>query len=217
MLLFGKDYLERENDRQELLPPPLADTETDADKSPDDERKKWYQKTLCFLRKNRKGSVVAAAVALIGLAVYLNWYLYRAQVPVENEQGIDAQQTQQNTGGDAAESDYFAVSLINRQRARDEAIAVLETIAQGASEESKEREDALAQISSIAQDIEREAAIETLIKSKGFSDCVAVISGGGASVVVKSSGLLENEIAQIQEIVYDTTGILPANLKIIER
>ena len=47
MLLFGKDYLERENDRQELLPPPLADTETDADQSPDDERKKWYQKTLC--------------------------------------------------------------------------------------------------------------------------------------------------------------------------
>ena len=44
MLLFGKDYLERENDRQELLPPPLADTETDADQSPDDERKKWYQK-----------------------------------------------------------------------------------------------------------------------------------------------------------------------------
>ena len=58
--------------------------------------------------------------------------------------------------------------------------------------------------------------METLIKSKGFEECVAVISEGGASVVVKSSGLLENEIAQIQEIVYDTAGILPANLKIIE-
>lgn len=55
-----------------------------------------------------------------------------------------------------------------------------------------------------------------MIKSKGFEECVAVISEGGASVVVKSSGLLENEIAQIQEIVYDTAGILPANLKIIE-
>lgn len=51
MLLFGKDYLERENDRQELLPPPLADTETDADQSPDDERKNGIRKHFVFCGK----------------------------------------------------------------------------------------------------------------------------------------------------------------------
>ena len=77
--------------------------------------------------------------------------------------------------------------------------------------------EALLQISQIAEDIENEAAIESLVKGKGFSDCVAVISGDAANVIVRSSALLPNEVAQIQEIVYETAGILPAHVKIIEK
>ena len=87
----------------------------------------------------------------------------------------------------------------------------------GAANLSDVQSDALAQISQIAADIEREAAIESLVRGKGFSDCVAVISGGNANVIVRSSALLPNEVAQIQEIVYETAGILPANVKIIEK
>ena len=215
MLLLGKDYFEQD---PPALPPEescgLLGDGSEEDAVPCECPEKWYQKILPFLRRNRKGAVVAASVLVIGLGVYLNWYLYRTDVPAVKNEG---ETTEQSTAGEKdASSDYFSASVINRQRARDEAIAVLETIADGAAEQSPEKEDALAQISAIAQDIEKEAAVETLIKSKGFEECVAVISEGGASVVVKSSGLLENEIAQIQEIVYDTAGILPANLKIIE-
>ena len=116
-----------------------------------------------------------------------------------------------------AGDDYFAVSQINRQRARDEAIAVLQDVVEGAVHLDDVQSDALAQISQIASDIENEAAIESLIKGKGFADCVAVISGENVNVIVRSSALLPNEIAQIQEIVYETAGILPANVKIIEK
>ena len=69
----------------------------------------------------------------------------------------------------------------------------------------------------IAANIQSEGNIESLVVSKGFEDCVAVINEGSATVVVKSDGLLENEITQIQEIVYTEAGILPENLKIIEK
>ena len=77
--------------------------------------------------------------------------------------------------------------------------------------------EALDGIAQIALDIENESNIETLILAKGFEKCVAVVNGDSASVIVKCSGLLPSDIAQISEIVYEQAGILPANLKIIEK
>ena len=59
--------------------------------------------------------------------------------------------------------------------------------------------------------------IETLIQAKGFEECIAVISEGKATIIVKSDGLLASEVAQINEIVYEASGILPTDLKIIEK
>ena len=64
-----------------------------------------------------------------------------------------------------------------------------------------------------------ESNIETLVMAKGFSDCVAVINGDMATIVVKTDGdgLLASEISQINEIVYEQAQILPVNIKITER
>jgi len=61
-----------------------------------------------------------------------------------------------------------------------------------------------------------EANIENLIKSKGFEECIAVISGESANIIVQSDGLMANELAQIMEIVYLQANILPKNVRISE-
>ena len=76
---------------------------------------------------------------------------------------------------------------------------------------------ALAQISALAGIMEAESNIESLIVAKGFEECVAVISDGSVSIVVKSDGLKPAQISQINEIVYEQAGIKPVNVKIIER
>ena len=53
--------------------------------------------------------------------------------------------------------------------------------------------------------------------SKGFDACVAVVSGGTASIVVDSDSLIDSQLSQINEIVYEHTGILPENIKIIHK
>lgn len=192
----------------------------------------WMSAAAGMVRENKRHLAAAASVLVIGFAVYLNWAMSDTQRATANSSDIPGMQEYTDAGAEGvndlsagnlsssdtvADDDYFAVSQINRQRARDEAIAVLQDVVEGAVHLDDVQSDALSQISQIAADIENEAAIESLVRGKGFSDCVAVISGENVNVIVRSSALLPNEIAQIQEIVYETAGILPANVKIIEK
>ena len=79
------------------------------------------------------------------------------------------------------------------------------------------KEQALKDIATMAKVIENESNIETLIKAKGFEECVAVINGEKANVIVKSEGLRPNDLSQILEIVYLQAGILPENVTIMEK
>ena len=127
----------------------------------------------------------------------------------------------QNAFGDTDDednsSDYFVNAMLSRNRARDEAIEVLNTVMRSETAVDEIRIQAQEDIAQIAKDIEAEANIEALIKAKGFEDCVAVISGGEITVIVKAKNLLPSEVAQITEIIYKKAGILPVNMNIIEK
>ena len=86
------------------------------------------------------------------------------------------------------------------------------------SSEGEEREAALGQISQIAIDMENEANIETLVKAKGYAQCIAVINGDSASVIVSSENALDPaQVAAISAIVYEQSGIVPENLTIAQK
>ena len=94
---------------------------------------------------------------------------------------------------------------------------VLQGVVDDAKSLDAAKEQALADIAAIAATIEKEANIETLIKAKGFEECVAVINGDKANIIVKSEGLKPNQLSQILEIVYKQANILPANVTIAEK
>lgn len=177
----------------------------------------------------KRNLVIVLTALLIGGAVYLNWRLFlRNDKPAGNTYysagetgaGGDAQKTGKEDGNPDAEkggSDYFAATQINRQRSRDEALEVLRMIVDNEEALQESKDAALKEISQISADIAKEANIEAMVKAKGFESCVAVIGSGNCSVIVKSAGLMPNQLAQIQEIVYKETGILPANVTIVEK
>lgn len=66
--------------------------------------------------------------------------------------------------------------VLSRTQARDEAIEVLNGVINSESAVAEVKSEAQAEINKIAKDVENEANIETLVKSKGFEACVAVIS-----------------------------------------
>lgn len=165
--------------------------------------------------------VIVLSVLIIGAAVYVNWAIFgRDSKPQagENQGAENVGATGKTDEGDTgAVSNYFAASQIERQRARDEAMEVLQGVVDDAKSLDAAKEQALSDIAAIAATIEKEANIETLIKAKGFEECVAVINGDKANIIVKSEGLKPNQLSQILEIVYKQASILPANVTIAEK
>lgn len=196
-------------------------TETALTISEEEPKKTRFPKLRAFAEKvhikpfpwksiNTRGAIAAACLVLIAVAGYLNVrYGLRGQTTAE-----PADETQ--SGTDTGTS-FFASAVLDRERARGEALEVLMNITEdeGAGEEAKTR--AYSQMERIANETDWEIDIENLIKAKGFAECVAVISEDSASIVVSSEGLTPAEIAQIKEIVYLESQIVPKDVKIIEK
>ena len=172
-----------------------------------------------FKKVGTRNLVIICAVLLIGTAIGINYILYRT--PADNLSPVDGDlgNTDLNDAlnSDANTSDYFAQTALSRKQARDTSLEILQTVAQSDSALPEAIEAALADIAQIAKDIDNESKIETLIKAKGFTECIAVINDNSATIIVKTDGLLASEVAQINEIVYEQSGILPSSLHIIEK
>lgn len=178
-------------------------------------------------RLNKKAVVAVGAVMVLATAVLMNFLLLPKGENAKKE-GLDvrldlsdvsaavAQKEAEKANAESSEArDVFAEMTLSRKRARDEALEVLTGLCENASIDA-EKTDAMAGLQQIAKEIEDEANIESLVMAKGFSECVAVINGDRASVIVRCDGLLDTDVARISEIVYEQSGIHPDNLNIIE-
>lgn len=178
-------------------------------------------KQLCK-RAGVKTLVAACAVLVLGSVVVLNFVLQKNAEDADTgsrmaiDLSSDAQDTKESIAADE-NGDYFATISLQRKQARDEAMEVLLSVSENETALEEARQAALTDMNKMALDIEREANIETLVQSKGFDQCVAVISGDSCNVIVETGGLMPGEVAQISEIVYEQAGIVPENLKIIEK
>lgn len=178
-------------------------------------------------RVGKRNLIICASVLIIAAAVCVNWALFAGANAdggdaIEGNGGQSGNGDVIDTGGGDNETgesvaSYFASVQISRQQARDEALEVLQMVIASDSAMESAKNEAIENVNRIADEITAEANIETLVVAKGFEDCIAVISDGNASIVVKSNGLLPSEIAQIMEIVYEQASIEPSNVKIIEK
>ena len=170
---------------------------------------------------HKKNIMIACAVFLVGAAVILNVALFSTNKTVSPDGTAAAATPDSLENKDAStqeDESYFAIATLDRRQAREEALAVLQLVVESEDASTEEKEQAQQSISRIAEEIEMEANVETLIRAKGFSDCVAVISNGKANVVVATTEtLLPNQLAQIKEILYTRAEILPVDTTIIER
>ncbi len=179
------------------------------------------EKTKSFFQsKTARSIVVIVAVLLIGLAVYLNYRWFYdpvGDIGYGDSNMEDSLQGSLDADADDDANDYFAATVVTRQQSRDEAIDVLKLITDSEDAAEQTKAEAQEKISRIATDIQNEANIETLVKAKGFEECVAVIGEESVSVIVKSETLAAKEAAQILAIVYETTGVAPENVSIINK
>jgi len=189
-----------------------------------------------FQKIGRRNLVIAGAVALIVTAVAVNWvifkddgkddgYKYDASAGMNTNYGTTlnpgtvGDETSKPTGGELNEVDsYFSSVEVSRQRARDEALEVLNAVVENDQASDEVKAEALAEIQTIAKEMSQETNIESILMSKGFAQCLAVINGGSANIVVRTDGQLQSsQLAQINAVVYEQAGIEPVNITIVAK
>ena len=175
-----------------------------------------------ILKFTRKHLILGCTVLLIAAALVLNIVMFSGSADPTDPSAPAGDAT--DDGGSTAvdEGDgYFSATQVSRQRARDEALEVLQSVVDSTDADDAVKTQALTDINRLALEMSAESNIETLIMAKGFEDCVAVVNGDTATVVVKAKGedgtLLPTDIAQINEIVYEQAKIMPVNITITER
>lgn len=181
-------------------------------------------KPISFILKKRQ-LVLALLVACLGGAIYLNYAVENGKIGTEVLRAEESQSKNygesQWVGGDLSESipmdmEYFEEARLNRETSRDEAVQTLKTMLSEA-EITKEKQESLTDDArNLAKAIETEGKIENLIKAKGFSECMAYYDGKNVSVVVKTEGLREENVAQIKDIVIETAEVPAENISIVE-
>ena len=189
------------------------------------EIKKPHRFRAVIVKLGKRNLIIACSVFLIGAAVLLNWVLFSGSNLNDGYDGYDtpsgniSDSLGQNTDNTATDADatYFSATQVSRQKARDEALEVLQSVVDDPDSSEALKTEALAGISAIAEEIQKEANIESLILAKGFEQCVAVLNGDTASIIVKAETLQPAQLAQINTIVYEQTGIAPTGITIINK
>ena len=189
-----------------------------------------------FERIGKRNLVIAGAVTLVIAAVAVNWIVFSGE---SGEDGFDynasagmntgygttlntgevGDTASKPTGSDPASTDsYFSSVEISRQRARDEALEVLNAVVENDQASDAVKAEAMAEIQTIAKEMSQESNIESILMGKGFAQCLAVINGDSANIVVKTEGQLNaSQLAQINAVVYEQAGIEPINITVVAK
>lgn len=195
-------------------------------------------------KNTRKATAITLAAALV-IAVYLNWQYARTGVTLE-EDAVNVSAVSQETVpvtdelmteaeavssanknyGEAqlvsvannSGSKFFEEARLKRTKAHDEAMDSIQKALKSASLSTEEQKEYTSQLTGNLADLNAENEIETLVKAKGFADCLCFLQSGRADLTVMTSGdaLTAAQVAQIRDIVLSKSSVTAQNITVVE-
>lgn len=195
-------------------------------------------------KNTRKATAITLAAALV-IAVYLNWQYARTGVTLE-EDAVNVSAVSQETVpvtdelmteaeavssanknyGEAqlvsvannSGSKFFEEARLKRTKAHDEAMDSIQKALKSASLSAEEKKVYTSQLTGNLADLNAENEIETLVKAKGFADCLCFLQSGRADLTVMTSGdaLTAAQVAQIRDIVLSKSSVTAQNITVVE-
>lgn len=116
------------------------------------------------------------------------------------------------TGGDA--TSIVSQTKITREQVRAKNKESLQEIIDNKQLTGEQKKKAVNEMVELTKIAEKEAAAETMLSAKGFTDSVVSLSEESADVVVNAKELSEANRAQIEDIVIRKTGMAAENIVI---
>ena len=154
------------------------------------------------MTKKKKIIIMSSLVLLLAITAVLNVLLA----------------TTRSTNGQAVTtSNYFTAFRTERTSTRSEELLEIDKVIALYEEDSDKYKEAVALKLKIVEMMEKELLLETLIKSRGFSDAVVSIgmNSDNVNVFINSNELDYNTAMQIYTMLKDEVGIAPGSIIIL--
>ena len=155
------------------------------------------------MSKTKKIIVMSSLVLLLAVTAVLNVVLARSR----------------SANGDSADvsANYFTTYRSERTTTRSEELVQLDSVIALYDQDSEKYTEAVNLKMKIVEIMEKELALETMIKSKGFSDAVVSIGvdSDNVNVFVNSNELDMNTALSIYKCLIDEASVDPLNIIIM--
>lgn len=164
----------------------------------------------------KKGAIaLSVLVILLAGAIYLNIMINRDASNPTDALGSNAS-PEDSAAPVAANvySEYFTAFRKERNSIREQEIEYLRAIISERNIDSETVETAQQRLMELVSNMEQEFAIESLIRSKGFLDVAVTFRSGNVNVIIDGESLSDEEVARIQDIVINETGLKAENIRI---
>ncbi len=174
----------------------------------------------------KKTVLLGTLVIALGVAIYLNYFFTQSPTDIIDNSGTQTEQPDDdktlgeaiNVNGTAdalTAAEYFEQARKSREASRDEAVQTVKDLLNDVKATDEQKQTVTAEVIAITKAIEQESNIESLIKAKGFADCVVYIADGACSVVVQSDSLTVQDTAKISQVVTSQADIPAQNINIV--
>lgn len=186
-----------------------------------------------FVKK--KQILAATLIVALAAAVTVNWYYSKPKTQIEEKSTTSQQQEANGNLGDSLlvgasrvndptqeseeaknTGEYFASSKLEQSKANDEAKQEIEKILENEKLSDSDKTKIETLLSKYSENLKAQTDCEALIKAKLGGECVVIINGEKAQVIIENGKSNETSILQITEIIENNTHISAENLTIIE-
>ena len=176
--------------------------------------------------KFQKKYVIAAALILaLGAAVYVNWQFTSSPGTSVKELGAASyvnataaatkDEAKQTAAVSQEQQSFFAAERTKRQSTQDKVLDEAKEIFNLDSAEESEISEAQKNVEKLLKSFTIQDSIESIIKAKGFSDCLCTISDEGVSIIVPDSELNDTSVLVIDDAVVSHYDVSYDNISVI--
>ena len=113
---------------------------------------------------------------------------------------------------------FFEEARLKRQKAHDAALDTIQKTLKSSGLSAEEKKTYAQELTGNLEDLHAENEIETLVKAKGFADCLCFLQSGRADLTVMTAGdaLTAAQVAQIRDIVLSKSSVSAQNITVVE-
>ncbi|MBR1481628.1 MAG: SpoIIIAH-like family protein [Ruminococcus sp.] len=175
--------------------------------------------------KFQKRHIITAAILLaLGAAVYVNWQFNSTAASTPKELGaasyVNATVASQDEAIETAalskeQRNYFATERTKRQATQDKVIDEAKEVFDIENADEAEISEAQKNVERMLRIFTVQDSIESIIKAKGFSECMCYISDEGVTIIVPESELNDAAAMIIDDAVISHYDVSFENISIV--